>query len=78
MHNKPALLGLDMNEAMQDIKENCSRKTFSTVSALLENQNKIKRSQCDKQSQNQTISTKNLITRQRPDTDRSNSDQAIM
>ncbi len=68
----------NITNALDDIKENCSRKTFTAVSTLLENYNKLRNNQSDKLSHNATISSKNLLLRPRPDTDRNNSDQAIM
>ena len=66
--------GIDpnMSSALSDIKENCSRKTFSEVKNLLENFNKLRKSAADERPG----AGRNLIRRGQ-DVERS-SDHAIM
>lgn len=62
--------------ALDEIKDNCSAKTFGAVSNLLEGYNRLRKTV--NESKAQLNVSGNAIVRPRPDTERSNSDQALM
>ena len=65
-----------MGDALEEIRDHCSVKTFTTVSNLIENYNKLKKT--PNQTKPQLNTTVNGIIRSRPDTDRPNNDQSLM